>query len=303
MKHQSPELPRHTRPTGTLVTIRARDDLDPSSDTVKVQHSGRSLTSVPENVGLCQVVALGPDVTNVQAGDICFIDFFDVAQGYLVEKEELYITQASALRMTLDIETAPWLNDAGQDTGKLRVLRCDVTPLPGYCLTKHAAERMTVAVTGSDRMILPRHVTTGGIVGQRDQDGNPNFHVCYEELVKFTPGFVQAERDSTFTERRLEAKIERLEKALAQQLAEDDQSVDFADWLDRWGIAPGDLVTFPAEYSIQFRAMGELYRCVAYEKLLATIDDRAILADFNAQNPLPPLVQLMGGGAERLYGT
>ena len=105
MKYEVPSFERHTKPTGTFVTIISRDDIDPSSDTLKVEHSGRSVTAVPENVGLCQVVDVGPDVTNVKPGDICFIDFFDVAQGYLVEGEELYVTQAMALRMTLDIET------------------------------------------------------------------------------------------------------------------------------------------------------------------------------------------------------
>lgn len=322
MKHEIPNVARHTRPTGTFVTIRARDDLDPASGSISVEHSGRHVTAVPENVGLCQVVDIGPDVTNVLPGDICFIDFYDVAQGYLVSGEELYVTQAMALRMTLDIDVEPFLHPVTR-TEKLRVTRCAIHPLPGYVLTKHAPDRMTVAVTGHDRQIIPRNMTTSGIVGGRNSDGDPCTFVCYEEIVEFTPGAIQQERyhegwdgrprDTYYEERRLRAKIQRLERRLSAML-------DYVDLQDprvlgvlgsvtreqeepNWGIAQGDLVTFCSEFSIQFRAMGELYRCVPYKNLLAVIDDRAILAAYNRTNPPKPLVQIIGGGAPLLYGT
>jgi len=328
MKHEIPLLERHTRPTGTFVTIRARDDLDPSSGSISVEHSGRHVTAVPENVGLCQVVAIGPDVTNVRPGDICFIDFYDVAQGYLVSGEELYVTQAMALRMTLDIEVEPFLHPISR-TEKLRVTKCEIHPLPGYVLTKHAPDRMTVAVTGHDRQIIPRNLTTSGIVGGRNSDGDPCTFVCYEEVVEFTPGAIQQERyhegwdgrprDTYYEERRLRAKIQQLEAALREviDLAEANSIPphDMAETMvanarrlvanenGDWGLAPGDLVTFCSEFSIQFRALGELYRCVPYKNLLAVIDDRAILSDYNATHPPPPLVKIIGGGAPLLYGT
>lgn len=306
MKYQNPTLHRHTKPTGTFVTIRSRDDLDPSSATFAVPHSGRSVTAIPENVGVCEVMDVGPDVTNVKPGDVCFIDFYDVAQGYIVSTEEVYVTQAMALRMTLDIETSPVLDFLGKDTGKRQVTKCEITPLPGYALTKHAAERMTVAITGCDRVILPRSMTTSGIVGARDSDGQPSTMVCYEELVKITPGPIQAERyaedwqgrkhDTYFEERRLKAEIERLKAQLRATGApvNDEAAPD---------VKPGDLVVFCLDFSIKFTAMGELFRCVPYKNLLATIDDRAILAEYNKTNPPKPLVQIIGGGEKLLYGT
>jgi hypothetical protein len=278
------------------------------------------VTAVPENVGLCQVVDVGPDVTNVKPGDIAFIDFYDVAQGYLVSGEELYLTQAMALRMTLDLETEPILFPNGQPdinpkTGrpKLRVVKCEIRPLPGYVITKHAAERMTVAVTGNDRMILPRHMTTSGIVGGRNSDGDPCTYVCYEEVVSFTPGAVQQERyveawdgskrDTYFEERRLKARIQQLEALLVALYPDHQEAAARCVKSDNWGIKVGDLVVYCSEFTIQFRALGELYRCVPYKNVLATVDDAAILADYNATNPPPPLVQLMGGGDSRLYGT
>jgi hypothetical protein len=320
MKHETPELQKHTKPTGTFVVIRSRDDLDPSSGEIDIQHSGRSVTAVPENVGLCQVIDVGPDVTNVKPGDIAFIDFYDVAQGYLVAGEELYLTQAMALRMTLDLTTEPILLPNGQPeinpkTGrpKQRVTACKVTPLPGYVVTKHAPERMTVAVTGNDRMILPRHMTTSGIVGARNSDGDPCTFVCYEEVVSFTPGAVQQERyveawdgsmrDTYYEERRLKARIQQLEALLIALYPEHPEAAARAVKADNWGVKAGDLVCYCSEFTIQFRALGELYRCVPYKNLLAVVDDAAILGDYNRTNPPKPLVQLLGGGEARLYGT
>lgn len=300
MKHDIPHVLAHTKPTGTFVSIRARDDLDPSSDDIAVQHSGRAVTAVPENVGLCQVIDVGPDVTNVRPGDICFIDFYDVAQAYMLAGEEIYLTQAMALRMTLDIVTEDVTLPNGkpslhQKTGKVmqRVVSCDVTPLPGYVLTKHAPDRMAVAVTGHDRTALPRSMTTTGIVGARNSDGDPCTYVVYEEVVKVTPGDIQAERfiedwngvvrDTYYTERKLKAEVERLRVKAGETRAA--RGVD---------VQPGDLVVFCTEFAIKFRAIGEQFRCVPYKNLLATIDDAAILANFYRTRPPAPLVQLFG---------
>lgn len=304
MKHPVPHLLAHTKPTGTFVIIRSRDDLDPSSDGFAVQHSGRAVTAVPENVGLCQVLGVGPDVTNVKPGDICFIDFYDVAQAYMLEGEEIYVTQAMALRMTLDLVTEPVVMPNGrqllhQKTGApiQKVVSCEIAPLPGYVLTKHAPDRMTIAVTGCDRVALPRSLTTTGLVGGRNSDGDPCTFVVYEEVVKFTPGDIQAERyiedwngtlrDTYYTERRLKARIEKLEAELARRWA-------LPAAAEVWGIAAGDLVVFCTEFAIRFRAIGEQFRCVPYKNLLATIDDGAILADYYRSRPPAPLVQLFG---------
>jgi hypothetical protein len=320
VKHAIPDVDQaRTKPSGTYVTIRSRDDLDPNSSEIDVQHSGRSVTAVPENVGLCQVVDIGPDVTNVKPGDICFIDFYDVAQGYLVAGEEMYLTQAMALRMTLDLETEPvtfpnGVVDVNPKTGrpKLRVKRCEISPLPGYCLTKHAPTRMTVAVTGNDRMILPRSMTTSGIVGGRNSDGDPCTYVCYEELVKITPGAIQQERymeawdgsrrDTYFEERRLKAHIQRLESLIRSLHSEEQASRLLGIMAIDAGCRPGDLVVFCSEFSIQFRALGETYRCVPYKNILAVVDDAAILDDWNRTNPPPPLVDIISNGAQSLYG-
>lgn len=317
MKRAIPNVTAHTKPTGTFVSIRARDDLDPSSESLAVQHSGRAVTAVPENVGLCQVIDIGPDVTNVRPGDVCFIDFFDVAQAYMLAGEEIYLTQAMALRMTIDIQTEPVVMPNGkpqlhQKTGQpiQRVVSCDITPLPGYVLTKHAPARMTVAVTGNDRYILPRAMTTSGIVGARNSDGDPCTFVVYEEVVKFTQGDIQAERyiedwhgvmrDTYYTERRLKAKIEKLERenaGLRAVLNDGGSDLVFlpptASAPD-WALAVGDLAVFCTEFAIKFRAVGEQFRCVPYKNVLGTIDDGAILADFYRSHPPAPLVQLFG---------
>jgi hypothetical protein len=300
VKHEVPHVSAHTKPTGTFVTIRSRDDLDPSTDDIAIQHSGRAVTAVPENVGLCQIIDVGPDVTNVKPGDICFIDFYDVAQAYLLAGEEIYVTQAMALRMTLDILTEDVVMPSGkpllhQKTGKpmQKVVSCDISPLPGYVLTKHAPRRMAIAVTGNDRTELPRSMTTSGLVGARNSDGDPCTFVVYEEVVKFTPGDIQAERyvedwqgnirDTYYTERKLKAEIERLRAKCGESAARFP-----------FDVMSGDLVAFCTEFSIKFRAIGEQFRCVPYKNLLATIDDGAILADWYRSNPPAPLVRLYG---------
>jgi hypothetical protein len=311
--HEIPHVSKHTKPTGTFVSIRARDDLDPSSEDIAVQHSGRAVTAVPENVGLCQVIDVGPDVTNVRPGDICFIDFYDVAQAYMLAGEEIYMTQAMALRMTLDIVTEDVILPNGkphlhQKTGKpmQRVVECDITPLPGYVLTKHAPRRMTIAVTGNDRVELPRSMTTTGIIGGRNSDGDPCTFVVYEEVVKFSPGDIQAERyiedwhgvmrDTYYTERRLKARIEKLEQenASLRALLNDPGQLLAFEPPPQWEIDVGDLAVFCTEFSLKFRAIGEQFRCVPYKNVLGTVDDAAILADFYRSNPPAPLVRLFG---------
>jgi hypothetical protein len=161
-------------------------------------------------------------------------------------------------------------------------------------------------VTGCDRIALPRDKTTTGLVGGRNSDGDPCTYVVYEEVVKFTPGDVQAERyvedwngairDTYYTERRLKARIEKLEAELGRRWAlplKPTPTAPLALTHD-WGIEPGDLVVFCTEFAIKFRAVGEQYRCVPYKNLLATIDDGAILADFYRSRPPAPLVQLFG---------
>jgi hypothetical protein len=133
-------------------------------------------------------------------------------------------------------------------------------------------------------------------VGGRSIDGDPCTFVVYEEVVKVGEGLIQCERDDGYTERKLKAQIERLEAELRRRLGPVN-SYRPAD------VAPGDLVTYCSQFAIQFRAMGEMFRCVPYRNLLAVIDDRAILAEYNRTNPPPPLVQIIGGGASRLYGT
>ena len=303
IRNARPSFDRYVRPTGVCVTIRARDDLDPNSDTVGVQNLGKSVTAIPENVGLCQVVEVGPDVTNVRPGDICFIDFFDVQQAFLVAGEEVYSTLAMALRMRLHIQTEDVLFPNGephrhQKTGQplQRVIDCRIEPLPGFVLTKHAPDRMTVVVTGTDRHILPRSLTTSGLVGGRNSDGDPCTHVVYEEVVEVGEGDIQCEREDGYTERKLKARIQRLEAELSLAGVEVPQP-------PASDLSAGDLVVYCAEFAIKFRAMGEEYRCVPYRNVLAVVDDAAVLAAFNATNPPKPLVQIIGGGSKLLYGT
>lgn len=279
-----------TRPATGYVCIRGRDDLDPSTERtasgerlIVNPNLGKSVSAIPENIGVCEVVDVGNLVDTVSKGDVVFIDFFDVAQGYIVEGTEHYICPAHALRVSLDAAGVPH-------------------PLPGYVLTKHSPTRMTVAVTGCDRVIMPRSMTTQGIVSARDDDGEPDAWTVYEEVVEVADGDMQVDpeqlRNEWHERRMLRMRIAQLERALARVAPGSETLRPYS----AVGYEPGDLVCFCTAFSIPFRANGEQYRVTPKRNVLATIDDAAILEEYNRTNPPPPLVKLVGAGGS-LYGV
>lgn len=172
---------RHVTPLRGLVAIRSRDDIDPGSDLFSTHEGemirltegiGRTpLTALPDHVGVCEVVAVGPDVTRVKPGDVCLIDFYEVKQPVMIDGENVFLAPADAMRATVEPVSGA------------------VHPLPEYIMTKHSPDRMTVAVKGSNRLPLTRSETTSGIPGkkiwsQAKQAEAPCFFITYEEVVE-----------------------------------------------------------------------------------------------------------------------
>ena len=263
IKKSLPEV-RVTTPYAGYATIRGRDDLDPNSDAEDLKPSkhrievveSKSVTAIPENVGLCEVVETGRHVSCVKSGDVVFVDFFDVAQGYIVDKSEMYLCPAHAFRVRLD--------------GKTPV------PLPGYAITKHAPTRMTRAIApglAAKGGCLPRDMTTGGLVSARSaSDGHPSSWVCYEEIVSVARGDMQISADEGHEVRVREHRIAELEAALR---AVDPENTALRP-MSEAEMVPGELAVFGRAFSLQFRCDGELYRVVPKRNLLATIDDGEI---------------------------
>ena len=179
MRHDIESI--RTRPLRGLVTIRHCDSIDPGSDVFHTAEgkavrlsdgvSTAPIQSLPDHVGVCEVVAVGSDVTKVRPGDFCMIDFYEVKEPYVVDGESLFIAPAEAMRCTVEPKTGI------------------VHPLPGYILTKHAPERMSRAVLGREDLVLPPAQTTSGMFGkmiwsQAQQKEHPCLLVTYEEVVE-----------------------------------------------------------------------------------------------------------------------
>jgi hypothetical protein len=268
---------------GHTVTLKARNDLfDPTTTKDIVTDSGKvvpgiklytrdEITSIPGSVGCLEVVSVGKDVQNVKPGDVVFIDLFDVRQGVLVGDPETqksiegYIANDDAIGVLFDEETG------------------ELTPLPGYAITRRNIKRFQVALTGTDRVDVPINTQTYGIVSGRTSEGTPAAFVVYEEVVAMgPPEFDTKTRTLTKAERALldfmctasyfgpgdyedvECRLLNAVKAERSAPRELDAKV-------------GDLVAYSTDFAIQVRVRGEFLRIVPQFALLCTIDDRKIL--------------------------
>lgn len=263
----------HVKGYGHHVVLKSRDDLfDPATgDEIETDAGTKlpglqlfthnSITGIPDNVGCCEIVSVGSDVTVVKPGDVVFIDFFDVRQGVLLDSvnggAERYIANDDAFKATFDPAT-------GQ-----------IHPLPGYVITRRASERMKVALTGTDRLEVLPSILTEGIVGSRLSDGSPATWVVYEEVVEV--GAMETESASR--------PLHRIERELLDSLYRDD-AVDidklraYLEWRSaprRLDIEPGDLVPFCTAFAVQVRVRGEFLRIIKQSDCMGAIDDRAML--------------------------
>jgi len=273
---RTPELKAsYVRGYGHHVVLKSRDDLfDPATGDEIETESGtklpglqlfthNSITGIPDNVGCCEIVSVGSDVTVVKPGDVVFIDFFDVRQGVLLDSvnggAERYIANDDAFKARFDPATGL------------------IHPLPGYVVTRRANDRMKVALNGTDRVEVLPSVLTEGIVGSRLADGSPATWVVYEEIVEI--GEAPTESASR--------PLHRLERDLLDSLYYDDiLDIDkLAAYLE-WRAAPrqldakaGDLVPFCTAFAVQVRVRGEFLRIIKQSDVMGTIDDRAMLED------------------------
>lgn len=271
----------HVSAYGHHVVLKSRDDLfDPATgeeleaaDGTKLPglqlFTHNSITGIPDNVGCCEIVSVGSDVTVVKPGDVVFIDFYDVRQGVLLDSlnggAERYIANDDAFKARFD--------DA---TGLIH-------PLPGYVITRRNNERMKVALTGTDRVDVPRSTLTDGVIGSRLSDGSPATWVAYEEVVEVgAPAEESAGRPLHRTERAL---LDSLNDPTARHV---EDCFDGEAWnaYRAWkasasvlDIKPGDLVPFCTAFACQVRVRGEFLRIIKQSDVMGAIDDRAMLEE------------------------
>lgn len=261
-----------TRAVGLNVILRPREDLFSEVDRetgIELVSLANSVTSVPDNIACCEIVSVGEQVTHLKPGDLAFIDFFWCKQGYILERDELYICGADAFVALFD-----------EPTG-------DIVPLDNYVVTRRALDRFRVAWFGTDTLEVPRHLLTDGIPGGKTSDGSRATTVLYEEVIRIgkltgrpAPGhMLPAERelldDLLSREGWVSADItlQRLIASVHAQRAE--RKPDFA---------VGELAVFCSDLAQRVRCKGEFVHIVHVDHLHCTVDDAAILRDAIARS-------------------
>jgi hypothetical protein len=266
-----------TRATAHNVILAPREDLFVENEDGEAGFQCVSLendvTAIPDNIACVEVISAGPLVQNVKTGDLVFIDFFDVKQGYILAGEELYLAGCEAFKARYDSA------------------RKVIVPLANFVVTRHAPERMTVALTGTDRVRVPPYVTTSGIAGGKTSQGGTSTDVLYQEVVAVGPLLARSFPGlMTPLERKvLDAIVERSFAEREELFARPvetyyHEAVELFDALrvERHrgrepDIAPGDLVVFCRDVAQKMRVRGEFQHLMPYSNVLAVIDDEELL--------------------------
>jgi hypothetical protein len=264
-RHPVERIDLPTRATGDNVILAPREDLFVESEQgIELVSLENSVTAIPDNMACCEILSVGELVQNVRVGDLAFIDFYDVKQGYIVSNDELYLCGADAFK---------GLYHDGR-----------ILPLANYVVTRRCLDRFKVALTGTDRLHVPASTLTTGIAGGRTSMGDAATNVIYEEVVSIGP-LTKRPRPGvmTYAERKL------IDMALSTDRNDPDALViaalrkaisDVA--LERehgrpQDITAGDLVVFCEQIANKIRVRGEVQHLIPYDNVLAVIDDAEIL--------------------------
>ena len=244
-----------TRAFGHFVAFRPREDLFNASGSELIQISTScAVTSIPDHVAAVAVESVGHLVRGIAPGEVYFLDMFEVAQGLCLDGDDRYLANDHCLKARFDPVTGT------------------VYPLPGYCLVKPAPDRMSVALTGTDRILVPPYVLTEGIPGGRTTAGEAQSHVLYDEVVAVgTP--LPDDEGLNSRERHYLAQVVQLREAL--------HSLSPGHPLARAPlprpVEVGDLVAYCSAWRTPIRVRGEFLGIVPLAHVLTSIDDRGML--------------------------
>lgn len=282
--HKVTRINCHVKATGDNVILCPREDLFQEVDRgtgIELVSLENDVTSIPDNIGCVEVISVGELVRHVKPGDVAFIDFYDVKQGYVIANETLFLCGGEAFKAFYDVE-------------KQRIV-----PGDNYVVTRAAKGRFAVALTGTDRLQVIDSTVTDGIVSGRSSKGTPAAHTLYQEVVS-VGSLTTAPRPGVMTtaERRLLDLLAGNPSALYHGDDEAGAALD-AVVLEREDgrapdFAPGELVAFALESATKIRVRGEYQYLMKYDRVLAVIDDAAILDDAIARGTAGMLVR--GGG-------
>lgn len=258
-----------TRATGHNVILAPREDLfvenEDGVEGFQCISLENDVTAIPDNIACVEVISVGEMVQNVRVGDLVFIDFFDVKQGYVLDNEELYLAGCEAFKARYDVPSK------------------DMVPLANYVTTRHAPDRFKVALTGTDRVHIPSYVTTDGIAGGKTSGGDTSTSVLYQEVVAVGPLTERAFPGlMTPVEKVILDAIaegyycnyegpELLTRAMVERLKDERQRGRIPD------ISVGELVVFCRDVAQKLRVRGEFRHLLPYSAVLAVIDDEELL--------------------------
>ncbi len=258
---------RFARATGDNVVFKPREDLFSETDRevgLQVVSLATDITAVPDNIACVEVVSIGELVQNVRPGDLAFLDFYSVKQGYIVGNDELYIAGSDSLCGLYD--------EASQE----------ILPLDNYVVTGAIPRsRFEAALTGTDRVAVPPMITS--VAGGRTSMGAVSTEVLYEEVVH-VGRLTKRPRPGVMT--RLERRVldaiargyccpyegpELLTREMVETLKHEREQGREPD------IAKGQLVVFCKDIAQSIRCKGQMQHLVPYDNVLACVDDDGLL--------------------------
>lgn len=264
-----------TRATGDNIIFAPREDLFSETDRevgLQMVSLATDVTAVPDNIACVEVISAGELVTNVKPGDLAFLDFYSVKQGYVLGNEELYIASADCLCGLYDLASQ------------------EIRPLDNYVVTRAVKrERFEVALTGTDRVAVPPMITA--VAGGKTSMGNTSTEVLYEEVVSV----------GKLTNRPRPGVMTRTERWALDCLASGDFMIGpivEALLTEREGgrepdLVRGQMVVFCKEIAQRVRCKGEFQHLVPYDNVLASIDDEGLL-DAAIRDGRAGKIQLVG---------
>lgn len=271
-KHPVERIELPTRATGDNVILCPREDLFVESDSgIEMVSLDNAVTAIPDNMACCEILSVGELVQNVRVGDLAFIDFYDVKQGYIVSNDELYLCGSDAFK---------GLYHDGR-----------ILPLANHVVTRRVLDRFKVALTGTDRVHVPPSTLTTGIAGGRTSGGDAATNIIYEEVVSVGP-LTKRPRPGVMTcvERELLTCLVSEHSGEPGNVSHyDAYGPRFAELVRRLllerketdgrkpDVRAGDLVVFCEQIANKIRVRGEVQHLIPYDNVLAVIDDARIL--------------------------
>jgi hypothetical protein len=221
------------RPARGHVTLRARDDLDPTSETYKLPKAYR-LTAATDAIGVAEIVDIGrplydrdgeAEALPWKQGDIALVSMADVRQQIVLEGQELFSCNSDCLFAKLHPDAS-------------------VEPSLDWAITRSSPLRMTRAVYGDNtRAVLPPMVITGGL-----PSGEVRWNLCGECHQLHTVG--------------VEGKHAEVTRMLYEEIVSIGPGVIVRGKRRVPDYSVGELVVFSVDWAIPFQVKGELHHAI-----------------------------------------